>query len=155
MPTKAKIKIEDDSELRTQLDAEYEHASQVELCRFALLLAEHILTLVRYENMDDPVIKNGYAINRKWQIGDARMHDVRQAGLEIHRKAKACEDIIVQTALRTVGQAVATGHMREHAMVASDYAIKVVNLLYPANINAVRDERQWQIECLKSAKSSR
>ena len=134
MPTKAKIKIEDDSELRTQLDVEYEYASQVELCRFALLLAEHILTLVRYENMDDPVIKNGYVINRKWQIGDARMHDVRQAGLEIHRKAKACEDIIVQTALRTVGQAVATGHMREHAMVASDYAIKVVNLIYPRKL---------------------
>lgn len=79
MPTKAKIKIADDSELRTKLDAEYKHSSQVELCKFALLLAEHILTLVRYENMDDPIIKNGYAINRKWQIGDARMHNVRQA----------------------------------------------------------------------------
>ncbi len=89
MPTKAKIKIADDSELRTKLDAEYERSSQVELCKFALLLAEHTLTLVQYENMDDPVIKNGYVVNQKWQIGDARMYDVRQAGFKIHRKAKA------------------------------------------------------------------
>ncbi len=89
MPTKAKIKIADDSELRTKLDAEYERSSQVELCKFALLLTEHTLTLVQYENMDDPVIKNGYVVNQKWQIGDARMYDVRQAGFKIHRKAKA------------------------------------------------------------------
>ena len=65
MPTKAKIKIMDASELRTQLDAEYERSSQVELCKFALLLAEHTLTLAQYKNLDDPVIKNGYAVNQK------------------------------------------------------------------------------------------
>ena len=49
-----------------------------------------------------------------------------------------------------VGQAVATGHMREHAMVASDYAIKVINLLFPNNVNAVKQERLWQINHLKN-----
>lgn len=37
-------------------------------------------------------------------------------------------------------------------MVASDYAVKVVNLLYPNNIDAVKNERLWQISCLKAIK---
>ena len=35
-------------------------------------------------------------------------------------------------------------------MVSSDYAVKVINLLFPNDINAVRQERFWQIEHLKN-----
>lgn len=150
MATRTKIKISDDIELRKLLDAEYERASQVKLCKYALLLATHILTVIGYKDMKNPIIQAGYAVNESWQKGNARMHDVRQAGFQIHRLAKSSPDIVTQTALRAVGQAVATGHMREHAMVSSDYAIKVINLLFSDDINAVRQERVWQIEHLKA-----
>lgn len=150
MATKTKIKITDDIELRKILDEEYEKSSQVKLCRYALTLAAHILTTVEYKDKKNPIIEAGYAINKSWQKGTARMHDVRQAGFKIHQLAKNSQDIVTQTALRVVGQAVATGHMREHAMVSSDYAVKVINLLFPNDINAVRQERLWQIEHLSS-----
>ena len=35
--------------------------------------------------------------------------------------------------------------MRDHAMVASDYAVKVTNILYPGDMGAVSDERVWQL----------
>lgn len=35
-------------------------------------------------------------------------------------------------------------------MVSSDYAVKVINLLFPDDINTVRQERFWQIEHLKN-----
>ena len=38
--------------------------------------------------------------------------------------------------------------MPEHAMVASDYAIKVINLLYPSDRAAITRERQWQIQAM-------
>lgn len=150
MATRTKIKISDDIELRKLLDTEYERASQVQLCKYALLLATHILTVIAYKDMENPIIQAGYAVNESWQRGNARMHDVRQAGFQIHQLAKSSRDIVTQTALRAVGQAVATGHMREHAMVSSDYAIKVINLLFPNDINAVRQERVWQIEHLRT-----
>lgn len=150
MATRTKIKISDDNELRKILDDEYEKSSQVKLCKYALLLATHILMVIGYKDIDNPIIKAGYAVNENWQKGNARMHDVRQAGFQIHQLAKNSQDIITQTALRVVGQAVATGHMREHAMVSSDYAVKVINLLFPNDINAVRQERSWQIEHLKN-----
>ena len=149
MSTKAKIKIDDIPELRAELDKIYEEKTQVKLAQWALNLAAHVFAFVGYEYEIDPVTMNGFAVNRQWQNGEARMFDIRQAGLKVHRLARESGDPIIQAALRTAGQAIGTGHMREHAMVASDYAIKAINLKYPNDMNAVRAEREWQIAALK------
>lgn len=151
--TKIKIKIVDDTELRKELDMEYDFSSQEQLCKYALLLAHHILELINYPDMDNETIKEGFFINEQWQKGNVRMHDVRQIGFKIHQMAKSSEDDIISTALRVVAHAVATGHMKEHAMVASDYAVKVINLLCPNNMDAVKKERLWQINHLKEIKN--
>jgi len=147
--TKVKIKINDIPELRATLDAICEEKTQLQLAQWAVKLAEHTLTLVGYNYVADPVIQSGLDTNRQWQTGAVRMFDVRQAGFKVHQLAKACNDPIIQAALRVAGQAVGTGHMREHAMVASDYTIKAINLKYPGDISAVKAEREWQIKTLK------
>ena len=149
MPTRAKIKINDVPELRTILDTIYDSKTQIQLARWALGLAEHILALVEYDYKNDLAIQNGFTVNKMWQANAARMFDVRQAGFKVHQQAKACDDQVVQAALRVAGQAVGTGHMREHAMVASDYAIKTINLKYPGDMDAVISEREWQINSLR------
>jgi hypothetical protein len=154
MATRVKIKIFDDVELRTALDREYEIASQIKMCKYALALAKHILEFVQYENIDDAIIQEGFKTNEEWQRGNARMHDVRQIGFRIHQMAKENDNLLMQTSLRVVGQAVATGHMKEHAMVASDYAIKVINIKYPNDLNAVQQERKWQIDTINSIKDA-
>ena len=77
------------------------------------------------------------------------MHDVRQAGFKIHKVARESDSDIKKTALRVVGQAVGSGHMREHAMVASDYTIKAINLIKPNDFDAITKEREWQLNELK------
>jgi hypothetical protein len=149
MATKAKIKIKDIVELRENLDKVYEDKSQIDLARWALHLSKHIFSIVEYDYESESVIMDGFATNQKWQSGEARMHDVRQSGFKVHQLAKGSNDAVLQTALRVAGQAIGTGHMREHAMVASDYAIKVINLKYPDNMEAVKEEREWQIANLK------
>ena len=56
--TKVKIKIVDDTELRKELDMEYDFSSQEQLCKYALLLAHHILELINYPDMDNETIKD-------------------------------------------------------------------------------------------------
>ena|SRR5699024_3050696 len=148
MPTKVKIKINDNPELRSQLDVIYENKSQVEMAQWAIRLAKHILEFVNYDYDNCKVIQEGFTTNEKWQIGEVRMHDVRQAGFKVHKIARECPDLVIQAALRVTGQAVSTGHMKEHAMVASDYAIKVINLMFPKDMEAVTRERKWQINAL-------
>ncbi len=146
--TIVKIKIKDIVELREKLDLIYEHKSQIDLAKWALQLSKYIFSLIEYEYENESVIVDGFTINEKWQIGEARMHDVRQAGFKVHQLAKESKDPVLQSALRVAGQAIGTGHMREHAMVASDYAIKVVNLKYPNDMEAVKELREWQIRTM-------
>ena len=152
--TKAKIRITDDIRLREELDLEYESASQFQLCRYALLLAEHILRIINYPDRDNAEIKEGFCVNELWQKGQRSTQQVRQASLKIHQLARSSGDVVVSSALRVVGHAVATGHMREHAMVASDYAVKVIGLMYPDKMEEIMKERKWQINCLREIQST-
>jgi len=149
MQTKVKIRIIDNSELRAKIDELYEKVSQVDLAKWSLLMAKHILDTVGidYNSMD--VIVDGFIVNELWQRGEVRMYDVRQAGFKIHKIARECDSEIKKTALRVVGQAVSSGHMREHAMVASDYAIKTIGLISSNDTDAITFERKWQLNELK------
>ena len=149
MPTKPKIKIKDDTGLRGKIDLLYDGAEQIHLAQWSLAMAKHILEIADIDYLAVDEIINGFKVNEMWQESKARMHDVRQAGFKVHQLARSCEDEIKKTALRTAGQAIGSGHMREHAMVASDYAIKTINLLHPGDMEAVSLERLWQLNELK------
>ena len=149
MPTKVKIKIKDNSELRAKIDELYEKMNQVDLAKWSLLMAKHIMNTVDIDYNSIDAIVDGFIVNELWQTGKARMYDVRQACFKIHKIARECDSEINKIALRVVGQAVSSGHMREHAMVASDYAIKTIGLISSNDINAITFEREWQLNELK------
>ena len=149
MPTKVKIKIEDNSELRRKIDELYEKTNSLDLAKWSLLMAKHILDIVGIDYHSVEEIVNGFKVNELWQIGEARIHDVRQAGFKIHKLARESDLDIRKTALRVVGQAVGSGHMREHAMMASDYTIKTINLIRPNDFETITKEREWQLNELK------
>ena len=149
MSTKVKIKIKDNSQLRKEIDELYENMDQISLAKWSLAIAKRILKTVDidYETIDE--IVEGFRINELWQVKEARMHDVRQVGFKIHKIARESDSEIKKTALRVVGHAVGSGHMREHAMVASDYAIKTIGLISSNNMEAITLEREWQLREIK------
>ncbi|NMA49785.1 MAG: hypothetical protein GX947_08495, partial [Tissierellia bacterium] len=75
MLTKVKIKIEDNSELRTKIDELYKKTNQVDLAKWSLLMAKHILDIVDIDYHSVEEIVNGFKVNELWQIGEARMYD--------------------------------------------------------------------------------
>ena len=149
MHADAKIRIDDNPLLRESLGVLFDSCDQIIIARWATLLSKHIFEIagILYENNE--IIKIGYSVNEMWQNGKARMYDVRQAGFSIHQLAKASSNLLEQITFRVAGQAIATGHMKEHGMVASDYAIKAINLKFPGNIFEIEKERNWQISMLK------
>ena len=154
MPTKPKIKIADNSELRLEIDKLYELTEQIELAKWALSCAKHILPLSQIDSIEMTDIKNGIRTNELWQAGKATVYEVRQAGFKIHSIARNCETEVAKNAIRTVGQAVGVGHMKEHAMVCSDYAIKTIQLAFPNDEEKITEEREWQLKALKEIKAS-
>ena len=149
MPTQAKIKIKDNSALRAEIDELYEKMSQTDLAKWSLQLAKHILDIVQIDYNAVAELSDGFRVNELWQDGRSGMHDVRQAGFKIHKLARLCESDVKKTALRAAGQAVASGHMREHAMVASDYSVKTIGLLSSDDMEAITAEREWQLSELR------
>ncbi|SFP74222.1 putative immunity protein [Caldicoprobacter faecalis] len=149
MPPKPKIKIKDNSELREQICKLYEKASQISLAKWSLAMAKHILDIAGIDFNSIEEIVEGFKINELWQGGKARVYDVRQAGFKIHKVAREYDSEIKRTALRVAGHAVASGHMKEHAMVASDYAVKVIGLISSNDIDEITFEREWQLKELK------
>jgi len=149
MATKAKIKIVDNFSVRKEIDDLYAQTNQIDLAKWANKYAKHILPFSDTEKYDKESIVNGFRINELWQLGNATLHEVRQAGFKIHEVARQCKSEIAKNAIRAAGQAVGVGHMREHAMVCSDYAIKTIQLVFPDNIDKITEERQWQLNTLK------
>ncbi|MBK5200066.1 MAG: hypothetical protein JJE21_00850 [Spirochaetaceae bacterium] len=149
MHTKTKIKIVDNFKLRLEIDELYEKMSQIDVAKWSLIIARHILEITGVEYASIDVIVDGFHIDELWQIGKASMYDVRQAGFRIHKLARECDNEIQKAALRATGQAVGSAHMREHSMVSSDYAIKTIGLLTSNNIEAITVERMWQLNELR------
>ncbi len=77
-----------------------------------MILAKHILNIVQIDYKSIEEIMNGFQVNEQWQAGNARMFDVRQASFKIHQIARNSDTKIIETPLRVVGQAVASGHMQ-------------------------------------------
>ena len=145
MGTKPKIKIKDCTQIRVEIDNEYENTNQVALAKWAIVCAKHICQFLDEEHLDLTAIEAGCTVNELWQNGKATVHEVRQAGFAIHRIARQCKTELAKNAVRAAGQAVGVGHMREHAMVCSDYAIKTIGLAFSDDLDKIREERMWQL----------
>ena len=146
MEERPKIKIIDDSKLRNNLSQLVKETEQIELSNWAMECTNHILDLSENEKINFEVVKNGFNIIKLWQNNEATIYEIRQAGFKIHAEARKCKTEIAKTILRTAGQAVGVGHMKEHAMVCSDYAIKTVQIAYSNNLKKITEERNWQIQ---------
>lgn len=141
-------KPDDIPELKEELISIYETKSHKDVSRYSLLLADHILTL---SNLPvNKTIESCFTVSRAWQRGEARFQEARQVAFALHRLAREETDPVRVKAYRTLGQIAATPHVKRHALVASDYAVKLVNTMYPSNLDEVRKEREAQILMMKS-----
>jgi hypothetical protein len=144
-----KILFVDDQALRSEIDALAERADQVTLAKWAVQCAKHVEFLIEEEFPDHPALDKGFFVLELWLKGLAQVHDVRQAGFEVHDFARRCTSEIAVTAARAAGHAISVGHMREHAMVCSDYSVKAIGLSSSDNTSVIRRERTFQRDMLR------
>jgi hypothetical protein len=141
-------KINDIPELKDELIAVFESKSKKDISRYGLLLVEHVLSITNIQPCD--AINECIDVTRRWQEGEATYQDTRQAAALIPDLARTEKDPLKAKVLRVVGQVTLVPHVKRHALIASDYAITLINLMYPKNLEEVRKEREVQIELMKS-----
>ena len=126
----------------------FESKSKKDISRYGLLLVQHVLSLTNVQPCD--AINECIDISRKWQEGKATYQETRQAAAMIPDLERAEKDPVKAKVLRVVGQVILIPHVKRHALIASEYAITLINFMYPKNLEEVRKERKIQIDLMKN-----
>ncbi|WP_405110150.1 putative immunity protein [Paenibacillus sp. FSL K6-1217] len=143
-----KIKIFDNNELRNKIEEELEKMPQKLLAQWALKVATQYLNNLDNHLINDSRINLGIETLNKRINGSIRAYDLRKVGFTVNELAKESTSDVSKYSARSFAQAIATGHMRGHAMVCSDYAIRVVNNLTNNSLDASTKERKRQLKII-------
>ena len=148
----AKIRITDNADLRAAILEYARSLNKADLAKWAILCAGHVLKYSETEFPGNEIVTDGFRTIELWLKGNATVHHIRQAGFKIHAVARQCKTEVAKAAIRTAGQAVGTGHMKEHAIICSDYAVKTIQLAFPGSMDKITAEREWQLNELKRSR---
>jgi hypothetical protein len=146
-------KIDDIPELRSELENIFNSKNHKAMVRYCLLLGQHILKITSIEPCNE--IMESFEINKKWLNGEtgkgfAKFQIARNAAGKLLDLARNEKDPIQQKIYRVMAQIANSPHVKNHALWASDYAIKLINTIYPNNFGEVKREREKQIELMNS-----
>lgn len=97
--------------------------------------------------VNDPRIAAGINTLQRRIAGEISAFELRKVGFIVNELAKESLTEASKYAARSFAQAIATGHMRGHAMVSSDYAVKLMNYLSGpvTTVEATTKERERQL----------
>ena len=147
LPSPYKIKILDDGQKRLELEQILAQLPQQQLAQWAM---EHATRFIALIDIGD-ALKKQQILTQVQEVFEARLagnvsaYELRQAGFLAQKLSQQAKSQVSKYAARVFAQAVATAHMRGHAIVSADYAVKVLNLQSPDDTEAVRKEREKQI----------
>ena len=148
LPSAYKLKLLDDNQKRLELEQILVQLPQKQLAQWAMEHATRFMALI--DIGDD--VKKQQILTQVQEVFEARLagkvsaYELRKAGFLAQKLSQQAKSPVSKYAARVFAQAVATGHMRGHAIVAADYAIKVRNLQSPDDLQRAVKEREGQIE---------
>jgi len=141
-------KIDDIPELKSEFIELYDKKSHKEMVQFCLALGQHILDVTDFKPCNE--ITASFEAMQKWIVGKVNYHEARNLGFEISRIATLEKDQIKARFYRTMAQVAGSPHVKYHGLWATDFAITLINRIYPGNMDEVRKEREKQIELIKN-----
>jgi hypothetical protein len=144
-------KIDDIPELKKEFIVIYDTKSHKQIVQFCLELGQHLLKVTGYKPDDE--IAASFEAMQKWIDGKVNYHEARNMSFEIGRLAKNEADPIKARFYRTMAQVAASPHVKYHGLWATDFAVTLINRIYPGNLDEVRKERETQIELIRTVSS--
>ena len=125
-------KIDDIPDLRIELERIFNGKNHAEMVAYCLLLGQHVLEMTKMDPCAE--IRESFEINKKWLNGEtgkgfAKFQGARNAAHKLLNMARDEKDPIKEKVYRVMAQIANSPHVKNHALWASDYAIKLINNL--------------------------
>lgn len=117
-----------------------DHHHQV--IRWARECSKHVVSLIDQE-IDQRLIHALY-VAKEWEHEKVTVGEARKAAVGAIAVAHESSDPVITAVARSIGHAVATAHMADHATGAAEYALKAVKI----SGKSIEEERKWQDEKL-------
>jgi hypothetical protein len=115
-----------------------------QLIIWARSCSEHVLPL--FGDKIDQRLLDALSVAEEWGKGNASVGSARKAAVACIAVANEVSDPASTAVARSLGHAVATAHMADHAPGSADYALKAVKIAG----QSTEAEREWQDEQLPS-----
>ncbi|MFA5471756.1 MAG: putative immunity protein [Acholeplasmataceae bacterium] len=147
------IRIDDIKLLAYELFDAYSKLNHEELMHYALALIDHVLDYTNYTVT--PLITSSIETLKAYMNKEITLKTLRDQSFKCHEQARLCKKMVERNIYRVIGQAIATAHVKLHALRASDYMIKIVNLMDLGNVEKIGKERRYQISLMEHIKSQR
>lgn len=145
VPSEYKIKVTDIPQKRLELEMLLEQLPHKEVARWAVENARRFIEDIENFADKESILEETLNVFQQRLEGKISAYQLRQAGFLANTLSKRSKADISKFAARVYTQAIASAHMRGHAIVSSDYAIKVIQLKNPKDLDRVRVERERQI----------
>ena len=145
VPSEYKIKVTDIPQKRLELEKLLEQLPHKEIARWAVENVRRFIEDIENFADKESILEETLNVFQQRLEGKISAYQLRQAGFLANTLSKRSKADISKFAARVYAQAIASAHMRGHAMVSSDYAIKVIQLKDPKDLDRVRVERERQI----------
>jgi len=110
--------------------------------QWAITCSSHVIPLL--STSCDTRLQHALAVADAWHKAECSTGDAMKASQQAHAAARSFRHPVDVAVARSIGQAVATAHMADHALGAALYALKAISL----SGKFLEQERQWQIQQL-------
>lgn len=140
-------KINDNPEMRDEFIKLFDTKTKHEMAHFGLALGDHIIHFRDFGVCGE--ITEAFAAVREWTHGGVNYHRARNSAGAINDLARKQSDPVKVKFYRSMAQIACIPHVKFHALWACDFAVALINMLYPGDLDAISKERQAQIELLK------
>ena len=144
---KLKFKV---TEIDTTFQEQLLKLGHKDTVKFVCDCAEHVIHYFNDVYPDDERPRYAISIGRKWILDKVKVDDARKAAFDCHNCAR---DVRIKSAIsvaRACGHAVATVHVKSHAIYAVNYALQAVSFIEGARDSDITNERNWQLQHLRS-----
>jgi hypothetical protein len=142
-------KIEDSARLRDEFITIFDEKSKKDAVRFGVLYGKHLIDITGIEPCD--TIGKVFEAMQRWLDGKTNYHEARSIPFDgLYQIARAECDEVKLRYFKTMAQVTCIPHVKFHALWACDFAITLINRMYPGNLDEVIKEREAQIALLKS-----
>lgn len=148
-------KIDDVPELRNEFISIFNTKSKHDMARFGLALGEHLIALTGFDANKE--ITDAFTAVQEWINGNSNgdkkvnYHKSRNAAGLINDLARSETDKTKVKFYRNMAQIACIPHVKFHSLWATDFAVALINRLYPNDIDMVSKERKIHIELLEAA----